>query len=111
MSPAVWVLVVVALVFLHATLAAAAGGKERWAWGLLGPLGVIVAGFRALRAGDAQIQAPAPNLRSNAGPEELPCLKCGVRQILFRDPYGISISRCPSCGATRNGYRTTQDLK
>jgi hypothetical protein len=84
----------------------ASDGRASALWGLLGPLGVIIAGFRGLHARlasggiePAREERPA---QDSSGRVEIECASCSGRLRAFKIT-GRSM-KCPGCSVTIDGY-------
>jgi hypothetical protein len=98
MAPGEWFLVSLPLLAASCGIAQAAGSYTgAWAWGLLGPVGWLVAVGRGVqvRLGDREL-SPAGG-RDHEDEALVECGNCGARLELFPNP-GAS-TECPECSA------------
>ena len=102
MDLVIWIAAFVAAVIVSCVLAnAASAGHASSAWGLLGPVGIIVAGFRGLHA--RLDRTPAPRAMREADAEWFNCAACGQRLAGIPDP--AADMACTECRAVVDGYR------
>ena len=102
MDLVLWIAAFVAAAIVFCVLAnLASAGRASSAWGLLGPIGVLVAGFRGLHA--RLDGAPAPRATPDPVAEWFNCAACGQR--LAGIPDAAAEMTCTKCRAVVDGYR------